>query len=195
MNTFVFVSVLKFLRRHSATQRFGESMLEDFVFAPDEVQLPSGSLIGGVMIPGDGEPFGVVRPSDRRVPRTERSASADGVDLAVQLARSSHRSGVRYSFDACLKGAVIAMTRAVAREAGKDGICVNCAALGLTLSEGLVNNRFYPEAAIQNTVNSRCLVRDQLPDDLTGTVAFLLSAASDFMTGQTLIVDGGSVMN
>jgi NAD(P)-dependent dehydrogenase (short-subunit alcohol dehydrogenase family) len=93
------------------------------------------------------------------------------------------------------KGSVIAMTRAVAREVGKDGICVNCVAPGLTLSEGLVNHRFYPEAAIQNTVNSRCLVRDQLPDDLTGTVAFLLSAASDFMTGQTLIVDGGSVMN
>ena len=93
------------------------------------------------------------------------------------------------------KGAVIAMTRAVAREVGKDGICVNCVAPGLTLSEGLVNNKFYPEAAIQNTVNSRCLVRDQLPNDLTGTVVFLLSAASDFMTGQTLVFDGGSVMN
>jgi hypothetical protein len=78
MNTFVIVSVLALLRVHSATQHFGESMLEDFLFAPDEVHLPPGSLIGGAMVAGDGEPFEIVRPSDGRVLRTERSASADG---------------------------------------------------------------------------------------------------------------------
>ena len=48
---------------------------------------------------------------------------------------------------------------------------------------------------IQATVASRCLARDQTPDDLMGALGFLLSAESDFITGQTMVVDGGSVMN
>jgi NAD(P)-dependent dehydrogenase (short-subunit alcohol dehydrogenase family) len=93
------------------------------------------------------------------------------------------------------KGAVIALTRAVAREVGRDGICVNCVAPGLTLSEGVKNNDDWSDAIIQSTVATRCLPRDQMPEDLTGIVGFLLSAESDFMTGQTVVVDGGSVMN
>ena len=93
------------------------------------------------------------------------------------------------------KGAVIALTRAVAREVGREGICVNCVAPGLTLSEGIRDNTDYPAEMVQGTVQSRCLVRDQVPEDLTGVVGFLLSAESDFMTGQTVVVDGGSVMH
>ncbi len=93
------------------------------------------------------------------------------------------------------KGAVIALTRAVAREVGRDGICVNCVAPGLTLSEGVKGNADYPEGMVQATVLSHCLARDQVPEDLTGVVGFLLSSESDFMTGQTVVVDGGSVMN
>ena len=93
------------------------------------------------------------------------------------------------------KGAVIALTRAVAREVGRDGICVNCVAPGLTLSEGLIGNEDYPDEMIRGTMMSRCLARDQMPEDLTGVVGFLLSAESDFMTGQTVVVDGGSVMH
>lgn len=92
------------------------------------------------------------------------------------------------------KGAVIALTRAVAREVGRDGICVNCLAPGLTMSEGLIAHGM-PEAAMQATVQSRCIVREQVPEDLTGTMGFLLSAESDFMSGQTVVVDGGSVMH
>ncbi len=93
------------------------------------------------------------------------------------------------------KGAVIAMTRAVAREVGVDGIRVNCIAPGLTLSEGLVANTDYPKDAIKAALMSRCLVREQVPEDLTGAVGFLLAAESDFMTGQTMLVDGGSAMH
>ena len=93
------------------------------------------------------------------------------------------------------KGAVIALTRAVAREVGRDGICVNCVAPGLTLSEAVRDNEDYPEEMIRGTMLSRCLARDQVPEDLTGVVGFLLSSESDFMTGQTVVVDGGSVMN
>ena len=93
------------------------------------------------------------------------------------------------------KGAVIALTRSVAREAGSHGICVNCVAPGLTLSEGLLDRDDYPEAMMRGTMLTRCLQREQMPEDLTGVVGFLLSAESDFMTGQTLVVDGGSVMH
>lgn len=93
------------------------------------------------------------------------------------------------------KGAVIALTWAVAREVGRDGICVNCVAPGLTLSEGVIDNENFPGEMMKGNVMTRCLARDQMPEDLTGVVGFLLSAESDFMTGQTVVVDGGSVMH
>jgi len=93
------------------------------------------------------------------------------------------------------KGAVIALTRAVAREVGRDGIRVNCIAPGLTLSEGVKSGAGASEELMKATVLSRCLPRDQVPEDLTGVLGFLLSPESDFMTGQTVVVDGGSVMN
>ena len=93
------------------------------------------------------------------------------------------------------KGAVIALTRSVAREVGRDGIRVNCIAPGLTLSEGVLAGAGASPELMQATVLSRCLPRDQAPGDLTGAVAFLLSPQSDFITGQTIVVDGGSVMH
>ncbi|WP_211257404.1 SDR family NAD(P)-dependent oxidoreductase [Muricoccus aerilatus] len=93
------------------------------------------------------------------------------------------------------KGAIIAMTRAAARELGGCGIRVNCLAPGLTLSDGLVGNEDYPEEMTRSVLETRCLMRDQTPEDLTGALAFLLSSESDFMTGQTVVVDGGSVMH
>ena len=93
------------------------------------------------------------------------------------------------------KGAIIAMTRSVAREAGSDGICVNCVAPGFTLSESVSANPGYAGAIPADNRRSRCLGRDQVPDDLTGVVTFLLSSDSDFITGQTIVVDGGSVMH
>ncbi|WP_432989824.1 SDR family NAD(P)-dependent oxidoreductase [Dactylosporangium sp. CA-233914] len=93
------------------------------------------------------------------------------------------------------KGAVIALSRVMARELGRDGIRVNCVAPGFTLSDGVLE--WGDEAQAMNVPNiaSRCLPRDQQPEDLDGVVVFLLSAESDFMTGQTLVVDGGSVMH
>ena len=93
------------------------------------------------------------------------------------------------------KGAVIALTRSVARELGADGIRVNCVAPGLTKSEGLLGRNDYPEAMFAGNTATRCLPRDQQPEDLTGVMGFLLSAESDFMSGQTVVVDGGSVMH
>jgi NAD(P)-dependent dehydrogenase (short-subunit alcohol dehydrogenase family) len=92
------------------------------------------------------------------------------------------------------KGAIVAMTRALAREVGNDGICVNCLAPGLTMSEGVACQEAF-RARAGSTVASRCLQREQTPHDLTGSVIHLLSGASDFMTGQTIVVDGGAVMH
>ena len=91
------------------------------------------------------------------------------------------------------KGAVIAMTRALARELGPDRITVNAIAPGFTLSDGVRGNAAYDDAARAATANVRAIRRDQDPDDLVGTLSFLAGPDARFITGQTLIVDGGNV--
>lgn len=63
------------------------------------------------------------------------------------------------------------------------------------MSEGLLGREDYPEEYFSAAAGTRCIPRAQQPEDLTGAMGFLLSAESDFMTGQTLVVDGGSVMH
>lgn len=88
------------------------------------------------------------------------------------------------------KGGLIAMTRALARELGQFNINVNAIAPGFTLSEaGKLRD---PEYA-KMLANIRSLKRDLYPKDLAGTVVFLCSDDSDSITGQTIVVDGGSV--
>lgn len=91
------------------------------------------------------------------------------------------------------KAAVIGMTRSLARELGADNICVNVLAPGLTMSEDVKANEAY-SVSRQLNVASRAIKREQEPEDLVGTVVYLASPASDFMTGQTMLVDGGSAM-
>jgi NAD(P)-dependent dehydrogenase (short-subunit alcohol dehydrogenase family) len=86
------------------------------------------------------------------------------------------------------------MTRCLARELGPHNICVNAIAPGLTMSEAVAGNPEWGGAAGQATVASRALKREQVPADLVGTLLYLASDASDFVTGQTIVVDGGSVM-
>jgi NAD(P)-dependent dehydrogenase (short-subunit alcohol dehydrogenase family) len=93
------------------------------------------------------------------------------------------------------KGAIISLTRAAARELGEFGIRVNALAPGLTMSEQMKSNPSWSGNVVANNVASRAIKREAVPDDLIGALLFLASPESDFITGQTLSVDGGSVMN
>ena len=90
------------------------------------------------------------------------------------------------------KGAIIAMTRSMARELGADGICVNTISPGLTLGEATA---YVPQQRHQQYVSGRAIPRAQLPEDLNGTALYLLSDLSSFVTGQNIPVNGGFVFN
>jgi 3-oxoacyl-[acyl-carrier protein] reductase len=91
------------------------------------------------------------------------------------------------------KGAVWAMSHVLARELAEYGVRVNAIAPGLTSSE-VVKDVYAPER-LQESVQRRLFKREQTPEDLVGTVVFLCSDASAFITGQTFNVDGGSYLS
>lgn len=93
------------------------------------------------------------------------------------------------------KAGVVGLTRCLAREVGADGISVNAVAPGFTESEAVTAKPQDAGEVIKATVNSRCFKRPEKPEDLVGTILFLASDESDFITGQTIVVDGGSVMH
>jgi NAD(P)-dependent dehydrogenase (short-subunit alcohol dehydrogenase family) len=90
------------------------------------------------------------------------------------------------------KGAITAFTRCMSRELGEHGICVNTLAPGYTLSDTGLTNTVHVAASRAGAVARRALKRDQYPEDLLGSLIYLCSADSDFMSGQVLAVDGGS---
>ncbi len=93
------------------------------------------------------------------------------------------------------KGAIVGMTRAVARELGDFGIRCNCLAPGLTMSPNVQANVDWAGKIAEVNIASRCIKREAIPEDLTGALIFLAGPDSDFMTGQTVVIDGGSVMH
>ena len=90
------------------------------------------------------------------------------------------------------KGAIASMTRAMSRELGGDGICVNTLAPGLIMSDSVQQSGTHSDATVNAVVQSRAMKRDAFPEDLLGALVFLASKDSDFVTGQILAVDGGS---
>lgn len=119
-----------------------------------------------------------------------------GKGKIINVSSSTFFSGVpNFLHYVTSKGAIIALTRAMAREAGGSGISVNAVAPGFTLSEAVDGNPGFPEESRRVATESRCFKRDQRPADLLGTVVFLASEDSDFITGQTLVIDGGGVFH
>ena len=90
------------------------------------------------------------------------------------------------------KGAVNAMTKALAKELGAAGIRVNGVAPGFTLSDGVLENPHQLEKLQDISRQARVIQRDQHPEDIVGAVIYFASQDSAFVTGQTLVVDGGA---
>jgi NAD(P)-dependent dehydrogenase (short-subunit alcohol dehydrogenase family) len=117
--------------------------------------------------------------------------AAGGGGSVVNLASEVAYSGsTNLAHCVASKAAVVGLTRALAREAGADNVRVNAVAPGFTDTEG---GRAIGDPAIYDTTATP-LGRVGHPDDIVGAVAFLLSAASGFITGQVLLVNGGRVM-
>ena len=117
---------------------------------------------------------------------------SQGSGKIINISSSTAMSGTPFFLHyVTSKAALIGMTRSLARELGAYGICVNSIAPGLVQHEGQTAPREFTEFQLK----VRSLKRIETPEDLTGTLIYLASSDSDFVTGQTILVDGGSVFH
>jgi NAD(P)-dependent dehydrogenase (short-subunit alcohol dehydrogenase family) len=121
--------------------------------------------------------------------------SARGYGKIINIGSGTAYRGIPWMLHyVTTKGGIMAMTRALSRELGEHGIRVNTLMPGFTLSDTVLSeNPGHVHTARERAVQSRALKRDEQPEDLLGALIFLASADSDFVTGQTIAVDGGNV--
>ena len=113
-----------------------------------------------------------------------------GKGKIINISSSTFFKGVpNYIHYTTSKGGVVGFTRSLARELGEFGIRVNAIAPGFTLSGE--NEKNMPDEGKEANIRLRMLKRAEVPEDLVGTLVFLASDDSDFITGQTILVDGG----
>lgn len=150
----------------------------------DEITLDEWDLMMRVNVRGTWQVCKAVIPAMR--------AAGYGkiVNISSGTALKGSASRIHYVTS---KAAILGFTKVLAREVGGDGIRVNCVAPGSTLSEEAPDDGTL--AYRQTQVGGRALQRVMLPPDAVGAVRFLLGPESDFITGQTLVVDGGSHMH
>jgi NAD(P)-dependent dehydrogenase (short-subunit alcohol dehydrogenase family) len=118
------------------------------------------------------------------VPHMQKQQQGKIINISSNVALTGNPNYIHYVTS---KGALIAMTRAMARELGDYNICVNTVSPGFVVTEGRQVDPAYEKVRAQQ----RSIKRSQVETDLVGTVLFLSSPQSDFMTGQLLNVDGG----
>jgi 3-oxoacyl-[acyl-carrier protein] reductase len=126
------------------------------------------------------------------VPAMRQIGGGSIVNIASLAATYGMPYGLHYTAS---KAAVIGLTRGLARELGRDRVRVNALAPSAVLTEG--TSEFFGDKldrALQAVMAAQTIQRNLVPSDLTGTVAWLLSDESGFVTGQTIAVDGGTVM-
>lgn len=118
---------------------------------------------------------------------------ARGGGRIVNIASTTAFKGVAFLLHyTSSKGAILAMTKALARELGDDGILVNAVAPGFTVSTGVEANADHLARMRDNAPTGRVVHREMTPDDVVGAVRFLAGPGSAFITGQTIVVDGGA---
>jgi p-cumic alcohol dehydrogenase len=127
------------------------------------------------------------------VPVMRQTGGGSIVNISSLAATYGMPFGLHYTTS---KAAVIGLTRGLARELGRDGVRVNAVAPGTVLTDA--TRQFFGqkyEKAVERIRTDQTIQRNLVPADLVGTVAWLLSEASAFVTGQTISVDGGTVMH
>ncbi|MGW4370971.1 SDR family NAD(P)-dependent oxidoreductase [Nocardia takedensis] len=134
---------------------------------------------------------GVWNASKRLLPALAASGHGRIVNIASAIAFRGSPMMLHY---VASKAAVLGMTKAMAREVGERGITVNAIAPGFTWTEASLGT-VSGEAELAAQVARRSIKRPQRAEDVTGAVAFLCSDLSAYITGQTLVVDGGSYMH
>ena len=118
---------------------------------------------------------------------------AQGEGVIINISSGTPFKGVPFLLHyVASKGAINAMTKALAKELGPSGIRVNGVAPGFTMSDGVKANPEQVSALQEISPRARIIARDQLPEDIVGAVSFLASPDAAFMTGQTIVVDGGA---
>ena len=126
------------------------------------------------------------------VPAMRQAGAGSIVNIASLAATYGMPFGLHYTTS---KAAVIGLTRGLARELGRDRIRVNALAPSAVITEG--TREFFGgklDRALDAIKSSQTIQRNLMPEDLVGTVMWLVSDASGFVTGQTIAVDGGTVM-
>ena len=127
------------------------------------------------------------------VPCMRQTGGGSIVNISSLAATYGMPFGLHYTTS---KAAVIGLTRGLARELGRDGIRVNAVAPGTVLTDAtreFFGQKF--EKAVERIRTDQTIQRNLVPTDLVGTLMWLLSDASAFVTGQTISVDGGTVMH
>lgn len=131
---------------------------------------------------------GVWKCCKAAMPAMRAQGSGSIVNIASVVAVAGQPGYLHY---VASKGAVLSMTKGLAKEAGKHGVRVNVIAPGFVITDATRNR---PVEWQQSFLKARAIGREQRPDDLVGTALYLLSDLAGFVSGQTVVVDGGHIM-
>lgn len=131
---------------------------------------------------------GVWMCSKAVMPAMRKQGSGSIVNIASVVAVAGQPGYLHY---VASKGAVLSMTKGLSKEVGKYGVRVNVIAPGFVITDATRNR---PIEWQQSFLKARAISREQRPEDLVGTALYLLSDLSGFVSGQTIVVDGGHIM-
>lgn len=135
---------------------------------------------------------GIFRLCRSVVPHMEEN----GGGRIINIASAAAFKGIPYLLHyVSSKGAVLALTKSLAKELGAKNILVNAVAPGFTLSPAVLDNEGQMNRSREISLHGRSLQREQYPEDVVGAVTFFASNDSSFITGQTLVVDGGTYLH